>query len=279
MAAAAAIPAVVGAVANLGSNIIGDSAARMNDAERERLLRMGIEAFREIPLPVLEQMMAEQLGPSAVAGVETNPALEEAQMKALRRLIEVGDSGGLLLSDKAALNAIQNDISARNSSQQAAIMDNMAARGVGGSGAELAALLSAQQGAANRRNQAGLDIAGRAQQRALDAYIRGGELGGRVRGQEFAEGVTRGRASDARDAWNAGSRQAAQNYNLGLPQQHFGNQLQKARGMTGQLGQMGNYQAEQGQRTRNMGAGIGNAFNEAGIAASNYWMDEEEKRR
>jgi hypothetical protein len=67
-----------------------------------------------------------------------------------------------------------------------AIGQNMAARGVGGSGVEIASQLANQQGAANRNSMAGTQAAADARQRAIAALMGSANIAGNVRGQDSA---------------------------------------------------------------------------------------------
>ena len=75
----------------------------------------------------------------------------------------------------------------QNAAQQGAIQQNLAARGLGGSGQEAAMRLIAQQQGANAANQAGLGVAANAQQRALQALQQAGQLSGQMGQQELGE--------------------------------------------------------------------------------------------
>jgi hypothetical protein len=71
--------------------------------------------------------------------------------------------------------------------QRGAILQNLAARGVAGSGMELAAELAAAQSGANRVADYQADLAGAAQQRALQSLAASADLGTRMRASGFQE--------------------------------------------------------------------------------------------
>lgn len=215
----------------------GDSAARDIQA---RMLKDA----QNIPLPVLKEYYPElyavvaemnpeidtavNLGPSAMQGVSTDPALRQAQLNALSKLEQVG-LGGESFEDKARMANIVNDVNTNLQGQQGAIMQNLAQRGMSGGGSELVARQIASQGAANRQADMALDAKAQAERRALDAIIQSGQLGGQMQAQDFSQQAQKAQAADAIARFNAqnqqnvqssnvGARNAAQMYNVGQKQ-------------------------------------------------------------
>lgn len=159
-------------------------------------------------------------GDTEMQGIEVDPRLKEAQIAALAGLQDISDSGGMTLTDEANLNRIQSQTAQADKGRRDAILQNMQARGMGGSGLELLAQLQSSQAATDQASQQGLDVAGMAQQRALDALMRGGALSGEVRGQDFGEQAAIRSAQDEINAFNAanltrGSQFDASNINQG----------------------------------------------------------------
>jgi hypothetical protein len=113
-----------------------------------------------------------------------DPRLRDTQLAALASLQQISDKGGMQAQDVANLNRIQTDVAQADKGRREAIQQGMSRRGMGGSGMELLAALQSSQAATDRQSQAGLDVAGTAQQRALQALMQSGELAGNVRGQD-----------------------------------------------------------------------------------------------
>ena len=90
--------------------------------------------------------------------------------------------------------AMQRDLGRGEAQRRGAIMQHMQARGLGGSGSQLAAQLASQQGTANRAADMGSQFAIAGQQRALQALQNAGQMAGQQRGQSFDESATRGSA-------------------------------------------------------------------------------------
>jgi hypothetical protein len=249
--------------------------------------------------PELEQVFAQ--GDTAFKNIATDPRLKEAQLQALSSLQDVANNGGMTAADKSRQNQMLSEVNRNEQGNREAIMQDMARRGQAGSGNELAAQLMNQQASAERASQQGMDIKAQAEQRALEALMQGGQMAGNIRGQDFSEQAAAAQAQDAINRFNTQNRQSvmganmdrrndAQNTNLqsrqriadtnvgirnqqethnkGLVQQQFQNQMQRAAGMSGQMGQMANAKDNAADRTAGMyagiGAGVGEGFAEYG---------------
>lgn len=263
------------------SSLFGDGGAGENKA--------ALEAIRNVPLPVLKEYYPElyqqvvalnpevetavTLGPSEMAGISTDPALRQAQMKALSTLQEVGNAGGRDAQFMADASRLQNDINTNLQGQQGAIMQNLATRGMSGGMSEMVARQMAAQGASNQQAQTALDLNAQAQKRALDAIMQSGQLGGQMQSQDFSQSAQKAQAADAinkfnaantqqvlsnnvnaknsAQQWNAtsaqnvanqntGLRNDAQQYNSNLDQQRFNNEMARATGVANQYNNMAN---------------------------------------
>jgi len=151
-------------------------------------------------------------GRSSLTDYRVDPRLKEAQMRALGGLEEVANEGGLTAIDRARLNDIARQEAAQERGARQAILQNAQARGVGGSGLSYAAQLANQQGSAGRRADRGFDVAAAAQQRALEAMMGAGQLGGQIRGQGFDEAARVAQAQDKINRFNAANQTDARRY-------------------------------------------------------------------
>lgn len=158
---------------------------------------------------------AAMQGDSELRNIKMDPALRDAQLGALDRMQQIGNSNGLLAEDVALLNKQRQEAALADRGRREAILSNNQARGLSGSGNELLAQLSSSQAATQRQNQAGLDIAGMAQKRAIDAIERSGQLGGQIRGQDWSEAAQRAAAQDAINQFNAASTTQNNQFNAG----------------------------------------------------------------
>jgi len=224
-------------------------------------------------------------GSSAMNGVTLDPNLKRQQMDALSGLTEISDSGGMTDMDRANLSRISNEENAAARGQREAIINNANARGMGGSGLELMSQMQNQQDSATRKSQRDLDVAGMAQERALQALMQGGELAGNISAQDFNQQAQVAGANDAISQFNAknqqnqinmntGARNDAQALNLGnkqrvadanvglrnqeqmnnknLKQTQFDNELRKRGGQSGVATQNAQIAGQNSQNAANM---------------------------
>lgn len=232
----------------IGGELMGNGQRDKAQAERDKadaLLREGLGEFKNLQVPELERLNAQELGPSAYDALSTDPRLKDAQYAGLNSLDDVISGNGLAPEDIAYLNQLGSEQQRRASQAGAGIDNDMAARGMSNSGAGVAAKLSAGQAANERQSQAGQTTAAQGLSRRLAAIREKGQLAGSMRGQDFSEGATKAGANDARSRYNAGARDSANRYNAGLAAQRYNMQAQRAAGMSGQYGAMA------GQANRN----------------------------
>jgi len=156
-----------------------------------------------------------------MASVFAEPETVSAQKAALQRLQQIGATG-YTAEERAAQARIQQEEAARAAGEQQQLRQQFAQRGVGGSGAELAAQMASTQGQANREAMRGLETAAQAQRNAFQAIQAQGNLAGSMRAAGFDEASARARAEDERRKFNATQRagQAQDMYRAraGVPQ-------------------------------------------------------------
>lgn len=249
--------------------------------------------------PAFEQAVAQD--PSQFEQIVTNSEHSAAQNRALGELSKIGYDGGLRLEDKVALNDARAGSINREKAERMGIGDQMARRGMSGSGFDVAARLASQQGSADRESRASLQIASDAQQRALQAIMGAGNLASQYRTQGFNEQGQKATAADAINKFNTqnlrdvnsanvGSSNAAnaynfqnkqdisnkntnlgnaeQQYNKGLQQQYYNNQMAQLKGASGHADNLA-----QGERIG--GQLLGNTISNLGGAAADYATMEE----
>jgi len=204
-----------------------------------------------------EQFQAAAQDPSMLAAYKVDPRLKTAQMNALEQLQGVAEGGGFTATDRARLENVARDEAVRERGAREAIMQSAQARGVGGSGLDMAQRLISGQASAGRRSAAGQDAAARAEARTLQAMQSAGQLGGKMREQQFGEKERMSRAQDMINRfntqnlnqsrqWNASQRQRANEINTQrrfdvqgdinrLRQRPFSEQITRAQGASGGL--------------------------------------------
>ena len=304
--------AIGGAVGGIAGGLMTDDGSGQY-AEQERLMEETLAELEGIPLPQLkklsqenprwlEDLVAVKQQESQMSDISVDPRLKNQQMAAMGALDEVIQGGGMTAQDTANLNRIQDQAATADRGRREAIMQNMNQRGMGGSGLELLNQLQSSQAATTQQGQQGLDVAGMAQQRALNAVMNQGQMAGQMRGQEFGEQSDIARAQDAINRFNTANqmgarefnvggrqntanmgtdiRNQAKRYNAGLPQQQFQNQMDQAAARGQARGQnidmIGGKRREDLQTQANQ---MGAATQIGTAVASNWGRDDEEEKR
>lgn len=238
------------------------------------------------------------MGSNAMAGIQTNPQYAQAQQAALASLAQQGQ-GGLTAQERANLINSNQAIAGNVNAQNAAINQSMAARGMGGSGVQLAAQLANSQGGANQASTNANNINAQAQNTALQALSQQGGLATQMQGQQFGQQAAIAQAQNAINQFNTANTQNvagtntqyqnqaqaanlanAQNiantnvgltnqqqaHNTGLYQQQFQDQMAQAQGMAGADVANAGYQSGQAQQIAGMASGIGAGLGTMGAA-------------
>lgn len=237
---------------------------------------------------------------SSLGSYSNDPRLRQALLAALSQLQDIGSSGGLTDQDRAALLEQQMSTGAQERGSREAILQNMAARGLSGSGNELNAQLQNAQNSATRGALEGSQVAAMARQRALDALLGGGQMAGQMQAQDFGQAAAKAQAQDTINRFNAANSMQTNQFNVGnmnqamaanlanrqnianqnvgianqqqmfnkqLPQLNFQNQLQKAGGIAGTNQNLANLYNQQGGQVMNL---IGNIVGAGGTALGGY---------
>jgi len=205
-----------------------------------------------------------QLQNSGMENVNVDPRLKDAQFDALRQLENQGRDG-FTARDQANRLKTKQSIGRENAGRMGAIQQNMAARGMSGSGMDLVAQMSASQAATDRDALEGLERSAQMEDRKNQAVMQRGQMSGQMRGQEFDEGARKAQAQDAINRFNTANKVGQQQQNN--QGQNQANQQNWAR--TNQTGDR-NVDAAQNHRRDTMGVGQGNAQVALNSANENY---------
>lgn len=268
--------------------IAGEFVAGGEREKAEQLLRQARLDFQGIKLPELDEIEAQQLGPSALESVNVDPTLEAAQYDALGQVGDVAENG-MPSADRAALNRIANQVNRRQRAGQAGIEADMAGRGLAGSGVDYATRAGMASDANQRLSEEGQNIAGESAQRRFNAILAKGDLSGRMRGQQYSEKANAAKARDDIMRFNAQMRDSNNRYNQGQRQQRFQNVMQKTGAVANPTNALAGFKVQSANDTRQAAAGYGQAAGkfvnswDTGGDSSNYGSedlsDEENKRR
>lgn len=236
MAANLLIPAGVA----VGSAIMGGDKAKEAKKAAERQRQQAMQAFSSINIPTLEEMQTGLYLPEEVGqfSPEMLKALEmpesemgeltaDAQLKAIQEQylsdLEDRTEGGLSESDMATIRDIRRQVEGADQARQEAILQEMAQRGVLGSGMELAARKASQQEATDRMSRAGDELAQQESEAAFRALQELGGAASQIRSQEFGEESAAAQARDRAAMIASQNQQRVADQNVGM-----GNQAQMA---------------------------------------------------
>lgn len=255
---------IIGAQRSAGDRAAAQAAAQ---AAYNEILRIGappdlskqiiVKHFQQAGLytPQLEQQI--NAGISQVSQIQEDPALRDSQMGGLNLLKQRAEQGGLNATDRANLNQIRQQAAIDQQGKLEAIRNQMAARGQGGSGAELAQELGAASSSGADESASADRLAAQAQQAALSAAMQSGQLGGQIRSQDFANNQAKAEAADKFKLFDTQNSIARQQRNVGAQNQ-------------GQL-----YNLNQSQNLSNANTQMDNAeLYRENAAQRQYWQDQ-----
>lgn len=212
---------------NVVGGIVGAHAAEGDRTKAEQAYNDAVNEIMNISAPpdlakeiILEKLQAagvlnpqmEQAitaGVSQLSQIQPDQTGRNAQLNALQQMQQVGATG-LRPEDMAALNQIRQQVAQDTEAKRQQIIQNYQQRGMGGSGAELAAQLQGSQAGSNQASQQGDQVAAQASQRALQALQASGAMGGQLQGADTALAAGKAQAADAFkqfDTQNAAARQ------------------------------------------------------------------------
>lgn len=312
---------IVGGIGAIGSDIVGGIEAGNAQGDAKDARNQALQQWLSVNVPDPAQQRLElqrfqqtgqfspslqkafQQDPSGLKSLQIDPTSRAAEVKALQQMVDVASNGGM---DAQARQQEQQAINATNANergQRGAIEQNFAARGVGGSGAELAAQLEASQGDANQAASQGLQSAAGGEQRALQAMSSYDNMASNLNNQDYGQAAAAAQAQDAINRFNTQNQQTVSNsntnavndaqkynlgeaqkisdlntgvantqeqYNKGLVQKQFDNSVQKAQGAANALGGVANQANQSAQNKADMWGGIGGAIAQAGTGVAKY---------
>ncbi len=324
------IPAAIAGGSLLASYLANKSAADrendLNDAAFREFLSIHIPDPEKQKLALQRYVSEGELTPELEQAIKQNESEfskivvdqnnKSAQARSLAALEDIGNQGGMTLTDKANLQKLMMKGQVDDRAQRLAISDQMARRGQAGSGFDLQARLAAQQASGDRNSMAALSVAGDARDRALKAIMGSGELATKYRGQDFEEQAARAKAQDAINEFNARNLQNVMNqnvalrnraqemnlknkrdisnenvelgnkeqqYNRSLAQQQFENQMNLAKSKAGQYNNQAGAAQRQGQAMSNMfgrvGSGAMSLYGAYGSGGQDETQDQLKKRK
>ena len=217
---------------------------------------------------------AGEIGPSQAALAQGDPQAQLAQQGALHELGKASQEGYSDI-DRAAVNRILAETGQQERGNREAALSRLDP----GSGAAIAARLSAQQSGANRASQQAMDVAAQSRMRALEALGAYGGLSTNMRNQGFNEDFKRGDAQDAIARFNAETSRFNAGQANAASQAGINNRLAGAGVLQGSTNALTNGLLGRGQDAFNQAAGTGYAVGQAGAAIGEGLSDDEDPKK
>jgi hypothetical protein len=168
-------------------------------------------------LSYLGNFTPEELQATGLPSGVINQAMRQKQLQALGGVEQLSQTG-LSAIDRAALTEIQNEIAMQERGQRESILQNMAQRGISGSGQELAAQLQSSQAASQLASQQGLQQAAQAQRARVDALSNLSNMATGIESTDFQRQAQKAQAQDVINQFNTQNTNVANLRNLDLQQ-------------------------------------------------------------
>lgn len=159
-------------------------------------------------LAYLGNFTPEELQATGLPAGVINQAMRQKQLQAIGGIQELSETG-LSAIDRAALAEIQNQIATQERGQRESILQNMAQRGISGSGQELAAQLQSSQAASQQASTQGMQQAAQAQRARMQALSSLSEMAGGIEQTDFQRESQRQAAQDAINQFNVQNKNVA----------------------------------------------------------------------
>jgi hypothetical protein len=176
-------------------------------------------------LAYLGNFTPEELQATGLPAGVINQAMRNKQLQALGGVEQLSQTG-LSAIDRAALSEIQNEIAMQERGQRESILQNMAQRGLSGSGQELAAQLQSSQAASQLASQQGLQQAAQAQRARVDALSNLSNMASGIEQTDFQRQAQKAQAQDVINQFNTQNRNVAKLRDLDL-QQNLMNEFER----------------------------------------------------
>jgi hypothetical protein len=168
-------------------------------------------------LSYLGNFTPEELQATGLPAGVINQAMRQKQLQALGGVEQLSQTG-LSAIDRAALTEIQNEIAMQERGQRESILQNMAQRGMSGSGQELAAQLQSSQAASQLASQQGMQQAAQAQRARVDALSNLSNMATGIESTDFQRQAQKAQAQDVINQFNTQNTNVANLRNLDLQQ-------------------------------------------------------------
>ncbi len=237
----------------IAGSLIGQYMQQQNFDKIAQLRAEAMQRYGNTNLSTLEALAKEELGPSKLNGVSMNEKYKGAEDAALDKLRGVVDSNGLDAQSVNRLNQTKNAALGVARGMRGANEQDLAQRGLLGSGAQVQGSLNAQQAGIDREYNGSLQTASDANDRALKALMGYGDMARGLGQDDLGQKNMTANADDRIAQFNLGHKTSAE-------EAYINAQQKKAALMAGVGDQQAGDQEAQAARTgataRSIGAGL-----------------------
>lgn len=247
-------------IGGLGGGLVGGfaggAAKSKEEQERRKQQRAQEEALarlKALQAPEYKEVKYGRMGQqedmrSGMADLNIDQDLRNKQLAQMNALNDLANRGGLTTQDTANFNNFQMQAANADKGRRDAINQQARMSGMASGGNSLLAQLQSSQAASNQASQAGSQLSGMAQNRALDAIQRQGDIAGNVRGMDWQQKAQKAMAMDEISKFNTTNRMNTEKFNIEmdakeqdmynqLKAQSFNDQFKIASQIAAQLGQ------------------------------------------
>lgn len=202
-----------------------------------------LEEFKNIGIysPELEQEIVQKA--SQVSQIQEDPRMRDASVQALQGIMQRGKVG-LTPTERAELNAIRSSTAQEAEGRRLNILQSLAQRGMGSSGAEIMSALASGQQADQRQSEESDRQMAMASQNALSALAQSAGLANQIRGTDFNVAQTRAAAEDEMNRFNIQNAIAQQQRNIANLNQGQMYNLQNQQNIANQNVQLNNQELQ-----------------------------------
>jgi hypothetical protein len=208
------------------------AALAAGDRETAESLRLQAMADLNIKLPELTKLEAQFQNDTELKKVMADPRYSGAQDSALNRMGQYSTEG-MTDQDIAAIESAKREAANVESGVLGRNRQAMAARGISGSGIDLANQMAASQGAVDRAYAGGMKMASDAADRRMRATLQNGDFASRLGENDLAHKERVAGAQDRINEFNTSDQRHVRDSNRADEKWLYGQQWDQAKAKSG----------------------------------------------
>jgi hypothetical protein len=259
-AVAPGIGTAVGAGVGLLAGVVAYLYQSHKEDEADELLKAAQDEAGQMSEASIQRALNDRLGPTALAQIQQDPKFQAIQNDTLAELGRVADSGGMTIEARGQYDDALGQSAQQQTQLRQAALQQMRQRGLNNAGAAVALEAAGAQSSANANAQAGRQMIGDAQRRALLALTQRGNMAGQMQTADW------GRQKDV-----ASAQDQINQLQWGNDQRLYGQQRDDAWKKYGFAQANAASVRGDGERGARMAENTGAALGQGAVAAGNYY--------